>query len=407
VSETTRNLPRSYAGTTLKITWGNTPAYAQVVDFSKQFSDATGIQLEFVTLLQADRYQKMMLDASSGTNSFDLYLTAYQWKEQLAPYAADLTHIDKEVKGVPDPEWTDYPQSALDAYAKFDDKIVAIPFLGDASMLVWNKKELREAGLDPNTAPQSWDQVYQNGRKLTAGQQYGFNMPAGKSIQTACIWITLFHGFGGQYFAADGKAGFASEPSVRALHFMADELGKVSPAGRLTWDFPEMINSLATGQAAQGYMWAGGFSTLFDPTKSVMAHELGFAPTPQAVLLGGWGIAVNAKSRHLDAAKLFVGWLTSPEISKLAALVAGQPCRTSSFRAPEVVARFPALPAVLEAMSGKVATYIPIKESEQINIMIYDEANAACAGTKTPEQAAGDLQEKAVAFLKRRGYQRG
>ena len=407
LSETTRKLPKSYAGTTLKITWGNTPAYAQVVEFSKQFSEATGVQLEFVTLLQADRYQKMMLDASSGTNSFDLYLTAYQWKEQLAPYAADLTHIDKEVQGVPDPEWADYPQSALDAYAKFDDKIVAIPFLGDASMLVWNKKELRDAGLDPDAAPRSWDQVYQNGRKLTAGQQYGFNMPAGKSIQTACVWITLFHGFGGRYFAADGKAAFDSEPSLRALHFMADELGKVSPAGRLTWDFPEMINSLATGQAAQGYMWAGGFSTLFDPAKSVMAHELGFAPTPQAVLLGGWGIAVNAKSRHLDAAKLFVGWLTSPEISKLAALVAGQPCRTSSFRAPEVVARFPALPAVLEAMSGKVATYIPIKESEQINIMIYDEANAACAGTKTPEQAAGDLQEKVVSFLKRRGYQRG
>ncbi|MFI5015494.1 MAG: ABC transporter substrate-binding protein, partial [Hyphomicrobiales bacterium] len=313
LSEATRNLPKTYAGTTLKITWGNTPAYAQVANFSKEFSEATGIELEFVTLLQVDRYQKMMLDATSGTNSFDLYLTAYQWKEQLAPYAADLTHIDKEVKGVPDPEWDDYPKAALEAYAKFENKIVAIPLLGDVSMVVWNKKAFREAGLDPDTPSPSWDQVYKNGIKLTTGQQYGFNMPAGKSIQTACIWITVFHGFGGQYFGADGKPGFNSAASVKTLHFMADELGKVSPAGHLTWDFPEMINSLATGQAAQGYMWAGGFSTLFDPAKSVVAHDLGFAPTPQSVLLGGWGLAVNAKSHNLDAAKLFAGWLTSRE----------------------------------------------------------------------------------------------
>ncbi|MFI5015393.1 MAG: amino acid ABC transporter substrate-binding protein, partial [Hyphomicrobiales bacterium] len=140
---------------------------------------------------------------------------------------------------------------------------------------------------------------------------------------------------------------------------------------------------------------------------SVVAHDLGFAPTPQSVLLGGWGLAVNAKSHNLDAAKLFAGWLTSREISKRAAVIAGQPCRISSFRDPDVVAKFPALPAVLDGMSGKVAAYAPIKDSEQINIMIYDEANAACAGTKTPEQAADDLQDKVVTFLKRRGYQRG
>ena len=406
-AEATRNLPRTYAGTNLKITWGNTPAYLQIADFSKKFMEATGIQVEFVVLLQADRYQKMMLDASSGTNTFDMYLTAYQWKEQIAPYLTDLTNMDKEVKGIPDQDWADYPKAALDAYGRSGDRIVAAPFIGDASMLVWNKKALREAGLDADAPPKSWADVTERGRKLTGGAQYGFNMPAGKSIQTACIWITLFHGFGGQYFTQDGKLALDSEPSVKALRFMAEELGKLTPAGRLTWDFPEMINSLATAQSAQGYMWAGGFSTLLDPAKSKIAADLGFSATPQAVLLGGWGIGVNAKSRNVDAAKLYVGWLSSPEIMKLANLVAGQPCRISSFKDPQAVAKFPMLPAVLEAMSGKTATYIPIKDSEQINIMIYDEANAACAGTKTPEQAAADLQEKGVAFLKRRGYQRG
>lgn len=54
-------------------------------------------------------------------------------------------------------------------------------------------------------------------------------------------------------------------------------------------------------------------------------------------------------------------------------------------------------------MLGDTFGYIPLKESEQIHIMMYDEANAACAKIKSPEQAA-DLQEKAVAFMTKRGY---
>ena len=406
-AEVTRTLPRTYAGATLRITWGNTPSSLALTKFCEEFTNATGIALEFQPLLQADRYQKLLLDLTTKTNAYDVYLTAYQWKDEVAPFVADLTHMDQEVKGLPPLEWDDYPKRALDAYALMGEKFIAVPIIGDASMLVWNKKILRAAGLDPEATPSDWNAVYEVGRKVMKDRQYGFNMPAGKSIQTACVFITLFHGFGGQYFDASGKPTLNTEPTVRTIRFMMDRLGAVSPPGILTWDFPEMLNGLASGQSAQGFMWTGGFSTLFDPNKSAMAGEVGWSATPEAVLLGGWGLTINATSRSLDAAKLFVGWLTSREISRQTALVTGTPCRTSAFNDPAVVAKFPVLPAVLKGMAGRVATYAPIKESEQINIMIYDEVNAACAKTKTPEQAAGDLQEKVTAFMKRRGYLRG
>ncbi len=406
-ADVTRALPRSHAGATLRITWGNTPSYLALAKFCDAFTAATGIALEFQPLLQADRYQKLVLDLTTKTNAYDVYLTAYQWKDEVAPYVADLTRIDQEVKGMPPLEWDDYPARALDAYARVGEKFIAVPIIGDASMLVWNKKVLRAAGLDPEAVPADWNAVYETGRKVTKDRQFGFNMPAGKSIQTACVWITLFHGFGGGWFDAAGKPNLGSESGIRAIRFMVDRLGAVSPPGNLTWDFPEMLNGLASGQAAQGYMWTGGFSTLFDPAKSAMAGEVGWSATPEAVLLGGWGVTINATSRNLDAAKLFVGWLTSREISKQTALVTGTPCRISAFNDPAVVAKFPLMPAVVKGMSGRVATYAPIKESEQVNIMIYDEVNAACAKTKTPEQAAGDLNEKVATFMRRRGYLKG
>ena len=58
------------------------------------------MELEFSLLPTAECYQKMILDTSTNTNSFDVYIVAYQWKEQVAPFVIDHTGLDKEVAGV-------------------------------------------------------------------------------------------------------------------------------------------------------------------------------------------------------------------------------------------------------------------------------------------------------------------
>ncbi len=403
----TRNLPKTYAGTTLKLLWGPEPVNVAIAQFSREFTEQTGIQLDYTQVNYGDRYQKMVLDVASKTNAFDVYLNAYQWKEELAPYVIDHANIEHEIPGSPPLEPEDFPKRALDIYTRAGGKMMAIPIAGSATFLVWNRKAYQEAGLDPDHPPADWQGVYDNGLKLRGGKQFGLNMPAGKSIQTACVWITLLHGYGGGFTDAKGQPTFDSAAALRATRMMSEQLMQVSPPGNLTWDFPEMVNSFAVGQAAQGFMWPGGFSTLLDPAKSVNATSLGWAPTPEAVMLGGWAVSVNANARGRDAAKLYVAWLTSREISRRLALITAQPCRISAFEAPEVVAKFPHLPAVLQGMSGKVAAYMPIRDSEQVNIIIYDEVNAACARTKTPEDAVASMQDKVTVFMKRRGYLRG
>ncbi|MCO5090614.1 ABC transporter substrate-binding protein [Bosea sp. (in: a-proteobacteria)] len=400
----TRNLPRTHAGKTVKVVWGNTPAYVAAAEVAKEFTAASGINVEFSALPTAERYQKMVLDTTTNTNSFDIYLVAYQWKEQVAPFVIDHTNMDKEVAGIPAPDWSDYAPRALAAYSKVGDKLATIPINGDTSFTVWSKEAFQKAGLDPEQAPTTWKQLVENGHKLKQGDQYGYNMPAGKTIQTGCVWITLFHSFGGQYFDQAGKPLLDSKASVEAFRYMKEQLGPISPPGNLTWDFPEMIAALSSGQAAQGYMWTGGVSALYDPTKSRISKGVGYAPTPETVLLGGWGLSVGSKSRSLDAAKLFLGWFTSPEIVKQTALLGLSPVRRSALLDPDTNKKFPYFPSVLKGMEGSVATYAPIKDAEQVNIQIYDEANAVCSGTKTPEEGAAALQERVTTLMKRRGY---
>jgi multiple sugar transport system substrate-binding protein len=404
-ADVTSGLPRTYAGTSLRIMAGSDPVSMYLASYSRAFSDATGIALEFGYSGSNDRYQRMVLDVTSGGQSFDVYQFAYQWKYEVAPYLADLTHLESEIAGAPPLDLDDYPKRALDVYGRLGDKLIALPLLGSTTFLVWNKKAYAAAGLDPNTPPVDWQGVVENGKKLMSGKQYGFNLPAGKADQCMCTWIVLFHSFGGRYFDDKGQPMFDSEPAVKAMSFMANDLHAISPPDDLTWDFPEMVTSFATGQSAQGFMWPGGFSTIRDPAKSVVSGDAaGMRPTPGAVLLGGWALGVNAKSQHIAAAKLFSAWLTSKAVVHQTAAMSGQPCRISAFTEPALVAKFPQYPVVLAALEGPVVQFVPIKEAQQVHIMIFNQANAACAKTKMPEQAAKDLQRQVVAFMKRRGY---
>ncbi len=129
-------------------------------------------------------------------------------------------------------------------------------------------------------------------------------------------------------------------------------------------------------------------------------------PTPGAVLLGGWSARASAKSPSLDAAKLYIAWLTSKEVvNESPAWSPDSPAVFfSAFTNPALIAILPNIPLALAALEGPVVNLIGTRKAQQIHIMIFNQANAACAGTKTPEQAAKDLQEQATRFMIRRGY---
>ena len=113
VSEATRNLPRTYSGTKLNMAWGTGQVNAAMIEFSREFTDATGIQLAFTSLNSDDLQQKTILDTATKTNAFDVYLNAYQWKQEIGPYLADLSHIEQEVKGCPPLDLDDFPKGPL------------------------------------------------------------------------------------------------------------------------------------------------------------------------------------------------------------------------------------------------------------------------------------------------------
>ena len=301
----------------------------------------------------------------------------------------------RAIESAPSLDLDDYPGDVIDAYGRVDGKLIGLPILGDATMLVWNRAQYGKAGLDGAAAPKTWEDVVANGQKLKAAGLGGFGLPGGKGWQVSCMWIIIFAKYGGEYFGANYAPQFNSEAAVSATKFMVDQLQPLAPAGNLTWDFPEMLDALTTGTAGQGMMWPGGFGTMLDPKQSSTAADLSFEATPEASLLGGWAVGVNDSSKNKEAAGLWAAYLASREVQR----DAPAPARISVLGDPELQKTRIHFSAVLQALGGKLALFPNVPQSAQIITYMYEELNAALGGEKSPEDAMNSLQESVEEFI--------
>ena len=388
-------LTRAYAGTTLRVMLGagggSWEAYRQS---SEAFAAQTGINFEYTFLPDTNAYTKTVLDVTTGTNAFDGYAYTYPWKGELGDYFADLEALVPTIEGA-SLDLDDYPGDVINAYGRVDGKLIGLPILGDATMLVWNKAQYEKAGLDPNKAPDTWEEVAANGRKLKEAGLYGFGLPGGKGWQVSIMWIILFAKYGGDYFGANYAPQFNSDAGLKAAKFLVDELQPLAPPGNLTWDFPEMLDGLMTGTSGQGMMWPGGFGAMLDPAQSAEAANLGFRSTPEASLLGGWAVGVNDASPNREAAALWAAYLASRDVQR----DAPAPARISVLGDPALQESRIHFAATLEALGGKLALFPNVPQSAQIITYMYEELNAALGGDKSAEQAMNDLQANVEEFI--------
>lgn len=389
-------LTKKYSGTTLKVMLGaGGGAFDVYKKMTEDFTAQTGIAFDYTTLPDADYYSKIVLDVSTGTNSFDAYLYTYFWKGELEAGFADLEKLIPSIEGAPALGLDDYPGQVVDVYGRSNGKLIGLPVLGDATMFVWNKAQYQDVGLDPANPPMTWEQVVANGLTLKGAGKNGFGLPAGKGYQVACLWMILFAKYGGEYFGPNFAPQFNSEPALKATKFMVDQLQPLAPKGNLTWDFSEMLDGLTTGVSGQGMMWPGGFGRMLDPKQSAEAGNLAYEATPEASLLGGWAVGVNDNSPRKEAAGLWAAFLASAEAQKSGPA----PARISVLGDPELGKAHPQYPAVLQALSGKLAQFPNVPQSGQVVAYLYDELNAAISGDKSAEDAMADMQDQVEQFV--------
>jgi multiple sugar transport system substrate-binding protein len=298
----------------------------------------------------------------------------------------------------------------LKAYVDADQvngKLIALPYFADAQFLYY-RKDLLEKYKRP--VPKTWDEMMETARVIMDGEKspqlQGFST-AGSPIEgTVCTYLVPLWGAGSE-ITKEGKLNLDTPEARQPFQLY----GRMKQAGVLPKNIAEIPTDriridMQGGNLIFAMTWSYVWNRLENDADSKVKGKIGVTMLPHdqggksATCIGGWQLAVSAFSKNKAEAVKFVRWLSSPEVSKMQAILASHmPVFPSVFKEPEVLKANPwfadALPVVEGARSRPVSAQYP-----QVSDVIRSNMNAYLAGTKTTDVALADMKSRLSPFLR-------
>lgn len=288
----------------------------------EQYQHETGRRIELDVNPYAGSLEKIRNSLRASAGSYDLLAIDNNWMVEmfaggfLMPIH-DIAPAFRLDPGVSTYGGTIYWNDTLKAFDPKGGKLLGVPINGNVDVLFYRKDLYDRAGLK---APETWDDVLANTRKLTAPPGvYGFVHRDDRDSALADFTNYMFS-FGGDIFAdassGDYRVVFNSPANRRALEFYLT-LGKAggypSP-GSISQG--TMIQLVSTGKAAQAVAIVGAWSQLDDANKSAVVGHVEAALIPSgaggrhASRAGHWigAIARNVPKERQQAALAFLDW---------------------------------------------------------------------------------------------------
>ncbi len=289
-------------------------------------------------------------------------------------------------------------------------KTYGVPFQRSTPVLYWNKEAFKEAGLDPDTPPATWDEMVSFGKKLTKTDAAGNVSQWGVRIPSSGFPYWLFQGLTTQNDAfvmnSDGNETYFDDPAViEALQYLVDlsTKHKVMAPGIIEWG----TTPKAFFERETAMMWTttGNLTNVranapFDFGVAMLpANKRRGAPTGG----GNFYIFSDSSDAQKKASLDFIRWITAPEQAARWTIATGYVApRPDAWETPAMKAYVkdfpPALVArnQLEFATAELSTY----QNQRITTIFNDGLEAAIIGKMTPEEAMKAAQKKADRILK-------
>jgi len=280
--------------------------------YVEEFNDAQDeVVVEFTGLQWADGRDKIIQAVGAGTGP-DVFIMAPVNQDFLSAGALatlpELGYTDEDV----DP-FLDIIESA----AGHDGEVYGVPIGYYANVLYYNQTILSEYGFDG--PPETWEELKETAATITtesaaAGDPVmGFQIKGMDDHLNAInhTWANFFYAAGGEQLADDFTAGNANTAAgVEALEYLKSFVSE-----GITTPGPNAVGGFIDGTVA---MFAFQQLHLPEIAASGLTDEWSLAPLPEGPenssgYVDGEFLVANAASENLDAAGVFLRWMTSPE----------------------------------------------------------------------------------------------
>ena len=392
---------------------------------SSDFEKQNGVKLNWVVLGENVLRQRLTIDISTGSNTFDV-ITIGSYEAPLWGERGWLVPLDDLGADYGYEDIFDVVRQGL----SYKGRLYAAPFYAESSFTYYRKDLFQKAGFEMPVQP-SYEQIRQFAKRLHDPEHgtYGICLRGEPGWGENVAYIsTLVHTFGGRWTDLDWKPEITSPAWTEAVSFYVDLLGKYGPPGATTDGYNENRALFANGNCA---MWIDATSAagyILDPTQSRVATTTGFAKAPIAKVPNGaawiwsWGLAVPTSSKRTDLAKQFIKWATSRQYintvgQRFGWLQIPPGSRKSTYEIPAYMQATPFAPLVRDAILSVDYTkpsvlpvpyvgiqYVGIAEFQAIGTEVGQEINAALAGRATVQQALKLSQAEAERSLEGRSH---
>lgn len=397
------------AQTTLRIFTGGQQrpdVMKQIVDVYMQRNPGVKVEVEVGGATSEQQQQYLNTVLASRDTALDVVLidvirpaqwAAAQWAEPLDAY------LGAEKDAV----MARYLPAYRDANI-VNGKVIALPYFADAQFLYYRKDLFEKHGLK---APQTWNDLRDGARTIMAAEKNpnlsGFQTAGAPIEGTVCTYLVPLWELGGDLTDRAGKLALNTADAKKPFELWADyKAAGVMPANIAEIVTDRIRQNYQAGNLISGMTWGYVWNRVENDAdsqvkgKTAVVPMPGFAAGKNATCIGGWQLAVTAFSKNKAEAVKLVRFLSSPEISKMQAILASHlPVFAEVYTDADVVKANPwfrdALPVVQSARSRPVTP-----RYNEVSEIIRTNMNAYLAGTKTADAALADMQSRLAAIYR-------
>lgn len=409
---------KPFAGTTLNVSCWSAPYPKFLADYLPEFTEATGIKVNYDTPGFPVYNQRVDLELSTKGSAYDVLNITFIYTSRWIG-AGWFTPIDDYLK---DPNKTpadfDFADFHPGALAPLRDKKGAnygVPWLTDVLMGGCSRFDLiKQAGLG---MPDTFDEM----EKMVAAVHNKDGVP-GYLTDNHWGWtfIPYLQGFGGNVFRNppdDLMPTLDTPEAAGAAEFFAKIVKSYGPEGAIGYNYDQAVAALVAGKA--NYSTNNHvFLALMGAKDSKVPTTCNFSLMPKGpkgrfpgIATHGWGIPVGSKNK--DAAWHFITWAMSKKLllrmveeKQLGSIMRKSVIESPLYRQKMVVNGVDTGQIFLDTLKfaeqGHMK-YRTIHVYPQVNAQINQAISKIASGEMGAKEAMALAQQNSIADLKKSG----
>jgi multiple sugar transport system substrate-binding protein len=343
-------------------------------------------------------------EISGGSSTPDVFMGDVIWPAQFGAHQLALPLSS----ALPASYWSKFAPGLVTG-ASYKGQVYGSPLFEDQGFLYYRKDLLAKEGM---SVPTTWEQLESDSVKLVHDGlvKYGFVWEGDSYEGLTCNFMEYLTDAGGSPTdAAYTSATLDTAAATKAVTFMRGLITSgASPAAVSTFQEPQAMNTFGGGNAAflRNWDYAYTASTTASSGGQLTASQVGVAPLPTFAggpqpgysNIGGWNLYINPHSKNVSADVTFIQWMSGPAAQGILSKDYGFIPTVTSVRDSAAVTRSnPVFAVVPHTRLTPRPAGTP--QYPALSTAIYENVNAALAGSASPSAAAAARQSAASAAL--------